>query len=95
MDVVVGFEFVEVDDGAVVHGNEFVGAFIVFGGDLFGVGDVVDGVGGSHVLADIVVGFGGTGDVVEGDAGGDDVDKGKPFVGNGGLNDGDELFFIA
>ena len=83
------------NDAAVVHGDigDTLGSNL--GENFRGRRDKVSFDGAQLVLADVAVTLGGTGVVVKGDAGRDDVDQGKAAVGDGRLQDRDQLFLVA
>src|SRR4051812_12561844 len=93
--IVRAVQFAEFDDAAVVLGDFDDAAFGVVDGDGVAGGPEVQTVYGFVVLADVLVALGGAGVVVEGDAGADDVDEGGALVGDGGLDEGDELVLVA
>ena len=89
-------EFAELEDAAFGAGGDFdYFAVGVFGADGFAGGPEVEAVYGFVVLADVVVALGAAGVVIEGDAWADDIDEGGAGVGDGGLDQGDELLLVA
>src|SRR6185295_15493335 len=93
--VVGAVELAEFDDAAVVLGDFDDAAFGVVDGDGLAGGPEVEAVYGFVVLADVLVALGGAGVAVEGDAGADDIDEGGALVGDGGLDEGEELVLVA
>ena len=95
MDIQLGIELVQVNDRAVVHGDLLGGAGVVFRGDLLGRGNIVNGIGGSHVLADIIIAFGRSGHIVECYTGRYNVNEGEALVLDRSFDNRDELFFVS
>ncbi len=85
----------EGDDGAVVEEDAGGLAGLLLDGDFLVVGDEADFMKRFLVFLGPVPAFGGAGEVVEGDAGADDVEEGGASMVEGGLEEWEELFAVA